>query len=71
MRYTGLFHSDRGSQYAADDYRDALSEAGMTCSMSRRGRSPSTELSDHMLWSKPHDVLPNAQKTRVSLEHGS
>lgn len=32
-----LFHSDRGSQYAADDYRDALREAGMTCSMSRKG----------------------------------
>jgi transposase InsO family protein len=30
-------HSDRGSQYASDDYRDALDEAGITCSMSRRG----------------------------------
>ena len=25
-----VFHSDRGSQYAADDYRAALCEAGMT-----------------------------------------
>lgn len=32
-----LFHSDRGSQYAADDYREALSEAGIECSMSRKG----------------------------------
>jgi len=31
-----VFHSDRGSQYAAADYRDALTEAGITCSMSRR-----------------------------------
>lgn len=32
-----VFHSDRGSQYAADAYRDALVSAGITCSMSRRG----------------------------------
>jgi transposase InsO family protein len=33
----GLFHSDRGSQYASEDYRNALVEAGLTCSMSRTG----------------------------------
>ena len=32
-----LHHSDRGSQYASHDYRDALDQAGITCSMSRRG----------------------------------
>ena len=32
-----VFHSDRGSQYAARDYRAALEAAGITCSMSRRG----------------------------------
>ncbi|KAA2211180.1 IS3 family transposase, partial [Teichococcus oryzae] len=32
-----LQHSDRGSQYAADDYRKLLSAAGMRQSMSRRG----------------------------------
>jgi putative transposase len=32
-----VFHSDRGSQYAAKDYRAALEAAGITCSMSRRG----------------------------------
>jgi transposase InsO family protein len=32
-----LHHSDRGSQYASTDYRDALSEAGFEVSMSRRG----------------------------------
>jgi putative transposase len=30
-------HSDRGSQYASEHYRRVLSEAGATCSMSRRG----------------------------------
>ena len=32
-----IHHSDRGSQYASHDYRDALDRAGITCSMSRRG----------------------------------
>ncbi len=32
-----IHHSDRGSQYASDDYRKALKDAGIMCSMSRRG----------------------------------
>jgi transposase InsO family protein len=32
-----IHHSDRGSQYASHDYRDALDQAGITCSMSRLG----------------------------------
>ena len=35
---TGLLHhSDRGSQYASDDYRAALAARGIVCSMSRKG----------------------------------
>jgi transposase InsO family protein len=32
-----VHHSDRGVQYAADDYRALLAEHGMICSMSRKG----------------------------------
>jgi transposase InsO family protein len=32
-----LHHSDRGSQYASDDYQALLSKFGMICSMSRAG----------------------------------
>jgi putative transposase len=32
-----LFHSDRGSQYASQEYRMALEERGITASMSRKG----------------------------------
>lgn len=32
-----LCHSDRGSQYASGDYQKRLEEAGIVCSMSRRG----------------------------------
>ena len=35
---TGLVHhSDRGSQYASADFRAALDERGILCSMSRHG----------------------------------
>jgi transposase InsO family protein len=32
-----LHHSDRGSQYAGDDYQNILAERGIICSMSRKG----------------------------------
>lgn len=32
-----LHHSDRGSQYASEDYQRALAERGIRCSMSRKG----------------------------------
>jgi putative transposase len=32
-----LHHSDRGSQYASGDFREALNASGMVCSMSRKG----------------------------------
>ena len=32
-----MHHSDRGSQYAAHEYRRLLDEHGMVCSMSRKG----------------------------------
>lgn len=32
-----LHHSDRGSQYAADEFQQLLRDNGMTCSMSRKG----------------------------------
>jgi putative transposase len=32
-----IFHSDRGSQYASEDFRDVLKDYGIAASMSRRG----------------------------------
>jgi putative transposase len=34
-----LHHSDRGSQYASADYRQALAARGIECSMSRKGNA--------------------------------
>lgn len=37
-KHPGLIaHTDRGSQYASDDYQTALRAAGFVCSMSRKG----------------------------------
>ena len=38
-----MFHSDRGSQYASKDFRDVLTEYGITASMSRRGNCWDTQ----------------------------
>ncbi len=32
-----ILHSDRGSTYCSDDYRKAMEDADMICSMSRKG----------------------------------
>lgn len=32
-----IFHSDRGSQYASEDFRAVLKDYGIAASMSRRG----------------------------------
>lgn len=41
-----LFHSDRGSQYASEDYRNALVDGGFTCSMSRKGNCHDNAVSE-------------------------
>ena len=35
--FSPLHHSDRGSQYASDDYQQLLKDQGIRCSMSRKG----------------------------------
>ena len=41
-----MFHSDRGSQYASEDHRDALVASGIACSMSRRGNCHDNAVSE-------------------------
>jgi putative transposase len=38
-----LHHSDRGSQYASDDFQRKLAQYGMRCSMSRKGNCWDTQ----------------------------
>ena len=41
-----LFHSDRGSQYARDDFREALGALGMVARMSRNGNCSDNAVSE-------------------------
>ena len=51
-KHAGLmFHSDRGSQYASKDFRDAFKGYGITSSMSRRGNCWENACSETLLGS--------------------
>lgn len=70
-----VHHSDRGSQYASQEYQAALTQHGMICSMSRRGDcwdnavaesfwgTLKTELADNM------DFTSRAEARRVLFEY--
>jgi len=70
-----VHHSDRGSQYASQEYRHALAQHGIVCSMSRRGdcwdnavaesfwSTLKTELADDL------DVVSRAAARRVIFEY--
>ncbi len=70
-----LHHSDRGSQYASDDYQQALKQFGMTCSMCRKAncwdnavvvrlfRSLKSECTNHYLF------LNNKQAQQVVMDY--
>ena len=50
-----LHHSDRGSQYASDDYRKTLKALGVECSMSRRGDCYDNAVAERFFWSLKHE----------------
>jgi len=70
-----ICHSDRGSQYASDDYQALLAEHGLVCSMSRKGdvwdnaviesfyRTIKTELIYH------HDFQTREEARRIVFEY--
>lgn len=68
-----VFHSDRGSQYAAKAYRGALAKAGITCSMSRRGNCWDNAVAESFFSTLKtelvHDVMftsPESAKTTIA-----
>mgnify|MGYP000844807191 CR=1 FL=1 len=61
-----LRHSDRGSQYCAHDYRDALEDRGVTVSMSRRANcydNPPMESHSPVQFERRVDNAPTANTT--------
>jgi putative transposase len=52
-----IHHTDRGCQYASADYRKALDEAGMRCSMSRRGNCLDNAMAESFFATLEHELL--------------
>ena len=52
-----IFHSDHGSQYASDDFRDVLIEYGIKALMSRRGNCKDNAISETVFGSLKVELL--------------
>ena len=50
-----LHHSDRGSQYASDDYQKTLRTLNIICSMSRTGCCYDNAVMERFFWSLKHE----------------
>jgi len=50
-----LHHSDRGSQYTSDAYRQTLQTLGIECSMSRSGDCYDNAVMERFFWSLKHE----------------
>ena len=50
-----LHHSDRGSQYTSDAYRQTLKMLGIECSMSRSGDCYDNAVMERFFWSLKHE----------------
>jgi putative transposase len=65
-----IHHSDRGSQYASHDYRRALDQAGIMCSMSRRGNCWDNAVAESFFGTLKVELLHELPlPTRVHAEH--
>jgi putative transposase len=60
-------HTDRGSQYASSDYRTALAQGGMVCSMSRKGNCWDNAVAESFFASLKREALDGpAPETRAA-----
>lgn len=55
-----LVHSDQGSQYTAQDYRDLLSSHHMTCSMSRKGECHDNAVAESFFHTLKEELVTDA-----------
>jgi len=72
-----LFHSDRGSQYASDDFRAALAVLGMVVSMSRKQNCWGNAVAESLYATlkadeatRPYATKQEAHRTIVQYIHG-
>ena len=67
-----LHHSDRGSQYASHDYRDALEKHNIVCSMSRKGNCWDNAVAESFFGTLKQELLhrrpwPSPQRARAAI----
>lgn len=66
-----IHHSDRGSQYASGDYRQALTFNGITCSMSRKGNCWDNAVAESFFAGLKKEFVHHVSfKTRKDAEEG-
>lgn len=53
-----VHHSDRGSQYTSNDYRQALEKHGLVCSMSRKGNCWDNAVAESFFATLKNELLP-------------
>ena len=72
-----LFHSDRGSQYASDDFRAAIGALAMVASMSRKGNCWDNAVAESFFATlkaeeitEPYDTKQDAHRRIAAYIHG-
>lgn len=60
-----LVHSDQGSQYTAQAYRDKLKENAMCCSMSRKGECHDNAVAESFFHTLKEEVVRDARFTSL------
>ena len=72
-----VFHSDRGSQYASDDFREAIGALAMVASMSRKGNCWDNAVAESFFatlkaeeTTQPYETKQEAHRRMASYIHG-
>ena len=66
-----IHHSDRGVQYAAEDYRRELAKHGLICSMSRRGNPYDNPMAESLMKTlKVEEVYQTEYESFEQAAHG-
>jgi len=66
-----LHHSDRGSQYTSDAYRETLRTLGIECSMSRTGSCYDNAAMERFFWSLKHEWTKHESFENLAAAHWS
>jgi transposase InsO family protein len=65
-----LFHSDRGSQYASNDFRNTLKPLGFVPSMSRKGNCWDNAVAESFFATLKAEEATGVYETKVAAHHG-